>query len=129
MNKPVFADFSVPLVVKARATPNFDKIDSAVEDYAKENAIPQTGVAAAKTANIVTLPEPAASTKPRKEKGQRKPAPERRMALNVPDYVLQQIRDKAAKGQAARYQVMISLKKNGYNINPEDLVEDRRRES
>jgi len=128
MNKPVFADFSTPLVVKQRATPNFDKIDSAVDDYAKLNAIPQAGTPP-KTADIVTLPEPASSPKTRKEKGQRKPAPERRMALNVPDYVLQQIRDKAAKGQAARYQVMISLKKNGYNINPEDLVEDRRRES
>lgn len=125
MNKPKFNDFSNPLVVKARKEPNFDKIDSAVDSYAEQNGVPQTPVPA-KTAEIVPLPEPAAPSKAAKEKGQRKSAVERRMALNVPDYILQQIRDKAAKGQAARYQVMISLKKNGYVVHQEDLVEDRR---
>lgn len=52
----------------------------------------------------------------------------RRMALEIPEYVLDQIQDRARAGRCtARHVVMTALREAGITINDDDMISDGRR--
>ena len=119
--------------------PAFKAIDfgviAAADKFAKQNGIPEIvhpgsegeGVEAIES-NVAPL---SSSTRLRKVKAQPEPAlpsPSRRLAVELPEYLVKAIADKAHVNETTnRYVVTQALQKAGFYVAPEDLKEDGRR--
>jgi hypothetical protein len=113
------------------STPDFNAIASKVKAIAARDDIPRTvrpsdveGQGALARAAPVQ-PSDLAKSAP-KETAQPVAAPLKRLAVHLPDYVVDDIHARALNS-TARFVVLKALKSAGFHVNASDLVEDRRR--
>ena len=116
-----------------------------VDEHAKTHNVPKVVFpASAAAVEKVTAPSEAASVTPisdvsgfqgsRRRKGKANPntdapSPVKRMAVDLPLYLISAIREKAAKDDiTVRYIITRALRKDGFNVESRDLIEDGRRE-
>lgn len=72
---------------------------------------------------VPTLTKPAAQPEPGPVR-----APVEKLTIEIPDYLADALRREAAAGRsAAKYLVMLALRKDGYRVDDADLVPDGRR--
>lgn len=114
-----------------------------VEEHSKEQGIPtlvKTGRAPAAMAETpaatAAAPEPAKSPDAPAKKGKavksaeaQTLSPVKRMAVDLPLYLISEIRKRAADDDTTiRYIITRALKKDNFKVEPQDLIEDGRRE-
>jgi len=124
--------------------PNYKTIDfnviAAAEKFAKDNGVgelvfPKNADESGEGSTVPQAPEPMAkpATPPRavKPKTQAEPAalsPIKRMAVELPEYLVKAVADKAhASDTTIRYVVTHALQKAGFFVAAADLKEDGRR--
>lgn len=116
-----------------------DQTARIVEQHAKDNNIKTlvlTGEAATETVAIPKLEQVAPADHQqarRRGKGSATAAqtqsPVRRMAVDLPVYLISAIRKRAAEDETTiRYLITRALRKDGFSVESRDLIEDGRRE-
>lgn len=111
-------------------TPNFKSLDFA-ETFAKSKNVPEIVFPKGDETEGAVVPSSndrvADKTKISKPKAEA--APLKRLAVELPAYLVRAISDKAhANDSTIRYVVTQALQKAGFHVAPEDLKEDGRRE-
>lgn len=113
-----------------------DQTAKVVEQHAKEQGI-KTLVATGspKTEAAPAAIEPVSTTPPPRGRGQgskpqvQKQSPARRMAVDLPVYLISALRMRAAEDETTiRYVITRALRKDGFTVEAQDLIEDGRRE-
>jgi hypothetical protein len=114
--------------------PSFEVVSQAVNEHAAERGIPTsvpTPPPSAKDQEQSTTPAVVKITK--KEKGaataEQTQSPTKRLSVDIPDYLRAQLRKKSADtDNTIKYLICRALKKDGFHVEPRDLIEDGRRE-
>ena len=114
--------------------PSFEVVSQAVNEHAAERGIPTsvpTPSPTAKDQEQSTTPAVVKITK--KEKGaataEQAQSPTKRLSVDIPDYLRAQLRKKSADtDNTIKYLICRALKKDGFHVEPRDLIEDGRRE-
>jgi len=123
-SKPVFA--TVPL--KSKTPPPVDAILQESAGLAAENGIltimppePETKLEPAKTTKVVPIRKPKTARKQQ--------SLTRRLTVVLPTYLVDSVFKKAFEEKATvRFLIAQALSGAGYHVEPEDLMEDLRRE-
>lgn len=114
-----------------------DQTAKIVEQHAKEQGIKTlvtTGEGPSDSPAAIVEQPPAAQLHPRRKgKGSTAPAlsqsPVRRVAVDLPVYLISAIRKRAAEDDTTiRYVITHALRKDGFLVETRDLIEDGRRE-
>ena len=116
-----------------------DQTAKIVEQHAKEQGIKQlvpTGEVAPEAVGAPKVEQPPQAEQPqsrRRGKGSATTAqaqsPVRRMAVDLPVYLISAIRKRAAEDETTiRYVITRALRKDGFPVESRDLMEDGRRE-
>lgn len=114
-------------------TLDFQKLQSVVEEYAAEKNVPALAFpaeisAAAVAASVDPVPLEPAKVRPKRASKTAQPAPVRRLAVELPDYLFTAISKKAAEeGTTKRYVILEALRAAGFVVNEIDFNEDGRR--
>ena len=119
----------------SKPQPNFKKMNldvlDAAESYGKGKNVPEL-VPPDKSDTTSTLDASQKSTTSNKSVPAKKATeltPTKRLAVFLPDYLVRAISDKAhSNNTTIRYVVTHALQKAGFQIQPQDLREDGRRE-
>ena len=115
--------------------PSLTAITRAVDEHAAERGIP-TVIPTPSPAQAEQPPAPATPLKVvtgKKEKAvqaaDQGPSPTKRLSVDIPDYLRTALKKKAADGEnTIKYLICRALKKDGFQVEARDLVEDGRRE-
>jgi hypothetical protein len=108
---------------------DFDILTRVVDEHAVERGVPSQ-VLPAKQTSAVTAVEPSRLRKPSALKVVEPEPPLRKLTLELPEYVIDLLVDKARKQKpraTARYVVLMALRDYGLDIKEADLTPDRRR--
>lgn len=117
-NKPSFRPLDLSVVEKVTAFADAQNVPSLV--FPKDQAGEGSATSSAAT------PESATRRKPRPAAA---PSPVRRLAVDLPEYLIREISDRAHKNETTnRYEITKALHKAGFHVEPADLKEDGRRE-
>lgn len=111
------------------------RIEEVVAGYAAENNVPAltfpSEVSTDRTEGSSGASDPStpkANPTPKRAKKQISPAPARRLAVELPDYLFSAVSRKAAEeGVTKRFVVLQALRAAGYVVNDIDFNEDGRR--
>ena len=94
--------------------------DADLDAFVARKGVPALNHAVPAPAFAVQAPSPLTSVKP--------PTVLRRVTLDLPEYVVDQLHDRARSARCTtRHIVMSALKSNGVTINDEDMISDGRR--
>lgn len=118
---------------------SLDQTAKVVEQHAKEQGIKTlvTTGNLAQNENPVALVETISTAAPAKSRARGKgskaqsqtQSPVRRMAIDLPVYLISAIRKQAAEDETTiRYVITRALRKDGFTVEAQDLIEDGRRE-
>jgi len=94
--------------------------DAELDAFVARKGVPALNHAVSSPAVAVQAPSPLALVKP--------PAVLRRVTLDLPEYVVDQLHDRARSARCTtRHVVMSALKSTGVTINDDDMISDGRR--
>lgn len=113
----------------SKSQPNFKTMNldviTAAENFAKNKNVPEL----VRPAKVDSAQSTSDTRKPAATKKPKELTPTKRLAVFLPDYLVRAISDKAhANNTTIRYVVTHALQKAGFQIQPEDLREDGRRD-
>lgn len=117
-NKPTYRPLDLSLVDKVTAFSDAQNVPSLV--------FPKNQAGEGSSTPTVAPPEPSPR---RKQRQAATPSPVRRLAVDLPEYLIREISDRAHKNETTnRYEITKALHKAGFHVEPADLKEDGRRE-
>ncbi len=116
------------------------KMQSVVDEFSAEKNVPALSFPAVTAAPVIAIPALAeegsaegvtsSSSKPVAKRARKtsQPAPARRLAVELPDYLFSAISKKAAEeGTTKRFIILDALRAHGFVVNDIDFNEDGRR--
>jgi len=116
--KPSFRPLDLSVVDKVTAFADAQNVPSLIfpKNQTGEGSAPAT-------------PPAAEPTNRRKQRSATTPSPVRRLAVDLPEYLIREVADRAHKNETTnRYEITKALHKAGFHVEPADLKEDGRRE-
>ncbi len=118
--------------------PSFEVVSQAVNEHASERGIPTsvpTPPPAAQDQEPSSPPSTAVVKLTNTKKGrgaaatEQAQSPTKRLSVDIPDYLRNELRKRSADGEnTIKYLICRALKKDGFHVEPRDLIEDGRRE-
>lgn len=111
---------------------DLSKIKSAVGEVAKENDVPKLVHPSVPAVPAISDDaSPALQLTPAKRAARKNnPAPVKRVAVDLPDYLVKAItKQHAEQGVTKRYLYLQAFRAAGYTVNDVDMLEDGRREA
>lgn len=100
---------------------NFAATMAAVDKFSSAHNIPTKTYPALVQAGEGATPQATAPTRPK--------TLDRKVTLELPAYLVEEINSKTVRPLTTRYLLMKALKADGYTVHDEDMIVDRRKRS
>lgn len=111
-----------------RTDPNDSRFDGAAQFETKEALLRGVRNGSVRTINPETMPRSDTPDAALPAEPPRRRSPEVSLSTKVPDYVMQQLRRRYADTSVTiRNQLLLALRREGFEINEDDLQDERKR--